>query len=185
MIDENKIPISTGDHIYLRRLVPSDKSQRYLSWLNDPEVQKYSSRRGRTLSMEDMAHFLEFVHFSRDLHLAILTNDNHLHIGNIALNRIDGTNRSAALTTMMGDRSYWDKGLEIEAIRLLIDYAFNDLKLHRLYAASSSPSFNSIIKKLNWVQEGVDREAFLTNGVYEDYIRWSILESEWKNNYES
>lgn len=180
MIDEDKKPLMTGEKIYLRKLVPSDKSQRYLSWLNDPEVQRYTQRRGRTLSMEDMERFLEFVNFSRDLHLAIVTKDNHLHIGNIALNRIDELNKNAELAIMIGDREYWNKGIGTEAIKLVTEYAFTKLNLHRLYTGANNIAFHRIMTKLNWTQEGVARQAFANGPVYEDYVRWSILKPEWE-----
>lgn len=183
MTDANneKKPLAEGDKIYLRKLLPSDKSQRYLNWLNDPEVQKYSRRRGRTLTMDDIEKFLDYINFSRDWHCAIVLKDNHLHIGNISVNLIDEKNKGAELSMMFGDPQY--RGLEyvVESIKLAIKIGFEDLDLHRLWIEGIDSKINEAMKQLNWTQEGVSREAFLVDGKYEDYIKWSLLKPEWES----
>lgn len=180
-INDEKKPLAIGDKVYFRKLLPNDKSQRYLNWLNDPEVQKYSSRRGRTLTMDDIEKFLDYVNFTRDWHYAIVLKDSHLHIGNISISSFDERNKSAGFAMMLGDRQYRGQGYVIEALELIAKIAFEKLDLHRLWLEGIDPKINEAMKELNWTQEGVSREAFLIDDKYEDYIRWSLLKPEWQN----
>lgn len=174
-----KKPLIVGERIYLRKLELSDKSQQYLNWLNDPQVQKYTRRRGRTLTMKDIEDFLQFMEFSRDYHCAIITVNNKIHIGNISINSIDELNKSAEISIMIGDKNYWGKGYGKDAIELATKYAFENLKLHRIWAESPNPAFNKMIEKMGWMHESVAREGFLFEGKFFDNERWSILENEY------
>ena len=179
MTDDTKI-LAGGERIYIRKLLASDKSQKYLNWLNDPEVQQYSRRRGRTITMKDIEDFLGYAQFSHDLHCAIILKTSHEHIGNIAINSIDDINGSAEVSYMLGNRSYWHQHYEAEAIQLAAQVAFETLKLHRLWAELTGPNFEAVMSELHWVKEGIAREAFKLNGEYLDYTRWGILDYEWK-----
>lgn len=64
-------PICESSRLYLRHLRLYDDTDAYLSWLNDSEVQKYSRRRNRKSSREDLKKFLTYVQETADLHLAI------------------------------------------------------------------------------------------------------------------
>ena len=166
--------------LILRSLVPSDRSEKYLSWLNDGEVQHYSRRRGRIFTMADIDTFLTEAQNSSDYFLAVIVKDTGVHIGNLSLNNLDTKNSSAEISIMMGNRDYWGKGLATEAVELAIQVGFSQLGLHRLWAESPNPAFNAIMEKVGWVKEGVRREAFLLDGTYCDHICWSILAQEWK-----
>lgn len=166
--------------LVLRSLQPSDRSEKYLSWLNDAEVQQYSRRHGRTFTMTDIDAFLAEAQNSPDYFLAVIVKDTGAHIGNLSLNAVDVKNSSAEISIMMGDRDYWGKGLATEAVELATQVGFSQLKLHRLWAESPNPAFNAIMKKLGWIKEGVRREAFLLDGTYCDHVCWSLLVHEWK-----
>lgn len=172
-------PICESSRLYLRHLRLYDDSDAYLSWLNDSEVQKYSRRRNRKSSREDLKKFLMYVQETADLHLAICLKESHKHIGNISLNALDDLNKNGEISIMMGDRSEWSKGYGSEAVKLLTQYSFEKLMLHRLWAESPNPAFNSLMKKCGWIHEGTRREAFFIEGQFIDLICWSLLRSEY------
>ncbi len=165
----------------LAKLTPAFSSRDYLAWLNDPEVQRYTRRRGRVVSEKEMCEFINKSASSGDWHWAIVLKDNEQHVGNISLNSIDHLNSSAELSIMIGDRSVWGKGVAQEAIRLATQFAFDTLELIRLWAESPNPAFNAIMKKLGWRKEGERRSAFLVDAAYLDLECWSLLKNEWSN----
>ena len=177
--EDGRVCILEGERLKLRTLQLSDSSEKYLSWLNDQEVQKFTRRRGRTSSMEDVADFIDYTLKSADFHFAIFLKDTCLHIGNVSLNSVDELNKSAEISIMIGDKTTWGKGYGSEAINLLTDFAFKDLKLHRVWAESCNPGFIALMRKLKWRQEGVRQDAVRVEDKYLDYIDWAILENEW------
>lgn len=170
-----------GGRLGLRKLLPADATPRYVQWLNDAHVQRYSNKRGKKFSLNDVRAFIASTAQSSDWHLGVFVKDESKHIGNISINAVDKKNNSAELSIMIGDRSVWGRGYATEAIMLATEFAFRALKLHRLWTESPNPAFAAIMRKLRWVAEGRRRDAFRMPRGYRDFECWSILETEWKS----
>lgn len=176
--------IITGPRLGLRKLSRAEISEKYLSWLNDPDVQKYSRRRGKVITRKEMEDFVDYASKSNDWHLAVIIIDEEKHIGNIAIDTIDKINKSGEISIMLGDKTTWNRGYGSEAIELATKFAFKNLDLHRLWAQSPNPAFNVLMKKLGWTLEGKRRKAFNLNlaGKFIDLDCWSILKNEWEGS---
>ena len=55
-------------------------------------------------------------------------------VGVISIDNIDKINRNAEVGYWIG-KEYWNRGIATESLTLVIDYAFNILDLHKLYAS--------------------------------------------------
>ncbi|HEY8274074.1 MAG TPA: GNAT family protein [Pseudolabrys sp.] len=169
-----------GEKIFLRPLLPSDGSDEYLSWINDPMVLRYSGRKAFPSTRADLARFLDNLSGSGDVVLAICDADSRRHLGNVALNTIVWPFGSAELSIMVGARDVWGKGYGQQAIELVAAHAFGSMGLRRLWAESPNPAFNAVMEKLGWVKEGVKRQAFLLEGRYVDFVCWGLLRDEFR-----
>ena len=72
------------------------------------------------------------------------------------------------------------KGLMQEALKPVLKYGFEQMKLNRIEAMISpnnAPSLN-LIKKLNFTEEGNLREHYIKDGQTEDSLVFSLLKSE-------
>ena len=76
---------------------------------------------------------------------------------------------------------YWGTGLFLQAARLMFDFAFGALGVHRLEARSvqTNARGNAVLRKLGARRDGILREAFHRDGKFRPYIMWSILAPEW------
>jgi len=74
------------------------------------------------------------------------------------------------------------KGLVRQGIKAGINYAFRDLRLHRLEAQIQPENERSIhlISGLGFHFEGCSRKFLKVSGRWRDHERWSVLASEWK-----
>jgi len=77
---------------------------------------------------------------------------------------------------------FWRNGYASEAARALVEYAFETLKLHRVYAfhSSNNPASGSVLKKLGMKHEGTMRRHQLKWGEYLDIEIYGMLSKEWK-----
>jgi ribosomal-protein-alanine N-acetyltransferase len=77
--------------------------------------------------------------------------------------------------------AHWGTGLFLQAARLMFDFAFGALGVHRLEARSvqTNARGNAVLRKLGARRDGILREAFRRNGAFKPYIMWSILGPEW------
>ena len=89
--------------------------------------------------------------------------------------------RTAEWGFMMSS-AFWGTGIFAESARLILDFTFDTLNVHRLEAraAVANGRGNGALRKLGAVQEGVLRRAFLKNGRHIDQVLWSILAEDWR-----
>ena len=74
------------------------------------------------------------------------------------------------------------QGYATEAARALVDYAFYELKLHRIQATTSSanPESYRVMERLGMRREGQMREATFRDGAWFDALIYGILAREWR-----
>jgi [ribosomal protein S5]-alanine N-acetyltransferase len=80
-------------------------------------------------------------------------------------------------------REYWGKGYTTEAMRPLIDYAFDTLGFHRLEAKLDPRNLAStkVLTKLGFTHEGTRRENWLDHAGRSDTGLYGLLQTEWRS----
>jgi ribosomal-protein-alanine N-acetyltransferase len=75
------------------------------------------------------------------------------------------------------DPSLWGTGLFDDAARLLCDFAFRVLRVHRIEARASvtNARSNAALRKIGARKEGVLRAAFVSDGKYVNQYLWAIV----------
>lgn len=179
-----KNPFLTGENIYLSPLSRNDVSEKYINWLNDKEVCRDNSHSTFPNTKSKTLSYIRSLENSKDeIAFAIRWKKNDIHIGNIAIKKIDRINRSAELAIIIGDKDYWNKGAGSEAYRLMIDYGFNTLNLNRLSSGQTvnNTGMINVCKKMGMKKEGLLREVLYKNGEYIDAVIYSIIKKDFKN----
>lgn len=74
------------------------------------------------------------------------------------------------------------KGYMTEALKVAIDYVFNEWNLHRITAAYLPHNQRSgrLLKRLGFVVEGYAYEYLMINGQWQDHILTSLINRDWK-----
>lgn len=112
---------------------------------------------------------------------AIVTMEDHRHIGNIGLENIDDHDRHACAGIFIGEEADWGQRLGVEAITLLLFYAFKWRNLNRVYGHIVVGNERSIrcCLKCGLKREGRFRQHLFVDGKYVDVIQMAILQSRW------
>ncbi len=78
------------------------------------------------------------------------------------------------------DEAHQGQGLMTEAFRLLLDYAFNDLGLHRvqLTTTPSNRRARRLAERVGFRREGLLKRATHINGKWEDSVLYGLLAEE-------
>lgn len=167
-----------GKQIYLRPIEINDAEGNYPNWLNDSDVCRYNSH-GDTLYTREMAkaYIASVTDNPCFAVFAICLHEDDRHIGNISLQQISTKNRNAEFAILIGEPSVYGQGIGYEAGELLVDYAFNTLKLHRLYCGTHSENIGMqhLALKLGMREEGRRHEAIFKNGKFADLVEYSLL----------
>ena len=167
-----------GAHIYLRPLHVKDASGDYPSWLNDQEVCQYNSHGDTHYTQEMALSYIWSVQNNPTCKVfAICDKTSDKHIGNIALQGISTKNKSAEFAILLGNKTFWGKGLSKEAGKLILDYGFTVLKLHRIYCGTSEEniSMQHLALALGMKLEGRRKEAMCKNGFFYDILEYGIV----------
>lgn len=172
-----------GEKIFLRPLSLSDISENYLSWLNDPQTNLYNSHSIFPYTTEQLKDYVKGIDNKSKVVLAICDQKSGKHIGNISLQNIDWVSRCAEFAILIGEKKFWNKGVGLEAGKLIVDYGFTRLNLNRIHCGTSSENIGmqKLALKLGMKLEGVRIQAMYKNGKYADIWEYGIL----KKNYEN
>jgi RimJ/RimL family protein N-acetyltransferase len=176
--------VLSGNRVKLRPVIRSDIAY-FLKWFNDPEVTQYL---GTYLPMTEMAEekWLENMgKMASSLIILIIeipVENGTIPIGNIGLSGINSKDHFATFGIAIGDKNYWNQGFGTEATRLMINYGFEQLNLHRI--SSNVISFNDrsirMHLKVGFKEEGRERDAMFRNGKYHDHVAFGLLRAEWQ-----
>jgi ribosomal-protein-serine acetyltransferase len=101
--------------------------------------------------------------------------------GVVSVKSIDSVNRVGSLAYFLG-ASYRGKGVVTNACRVLLDYAFTELKLHRvdILCAPENRKSRAIAERLGFTEEGTFREVQWLHTRFVDLVLYGMLWSEWQ-----
>ena len=101
-------------------------------------------------------------------------------IGVIGTRKIDWLNGKVELGYWIG-RAFQGRGIMTDACRAVVDYAFRELRLHRveIQCAAGNARSAAIPQRRGFTLEGTRREAELVNGKFYDLLLFSMLKREW------
>jgi RimJ/RimL family protein N-acetyltransferase len=103
-------------------------------------------------------------------------------VGHTGLGDVDARDRRARLVIGLFDRSVWNRGLGTEAIRLVLGYAFDTLRLHRVALRVLAYNARAIraYEKCGFVREGVERESAFVAGEWHDDVMMAVLDRDFR-----
>ncbi len=129
----NSYPYKTiiGEKTIIRRLEEKDL-EKSLMWLKDPNINKYLSQNFSDLTkQQEDAWYRQMIKSRYDFVFAIDSRRGK-YIGNCALHKINWFKKSAEFGIFIGDKEYWNRGYGSEAIKKVIRFALDDLKLKKI-----------------------------------------------------
>ena len=101
-------------------------------------------------------------------------------LGGVTLSNVRrGVAQNGSLGYWIGE-TFARQGLMTEALAGVLDFAFDDLGLHRIEAAClpSNEASRAVLLKLGFAQEGFAREFLRINGAWQDHVLFAILRND-------
>ena len=123
------------DKIKLKIMKESYITQKWVNWLNDKDVVKYSAQRLNKHTLKTQTNFIKKMIKNRNIRLyAIFYNNSH--IGNIELKSKNNFNYSAQLMYLIGNKKLWGKSITTISIKKILKIGFGTFKLKKIYAST-------------------------------------------------
>ncbi|MEK5037536.1 GNAT family N-acetyltransferase [Sporosarcina sp. FSL K6-3457] len=153
---------------------------------SNPEVLKYYGMDPfRELAQAEsiVQHFKNSFETKRGLRWAIINNEDNRFLGTIGLNNLSLGMKKAEIGFEIHP-DFWRSGITSEALHAVLDYAFEELDLHRMGAVTFLANDASIglLKKQGFSEECKLRSYLFQNGQSHDALMFSLLREEWNIN---
>lgn len=102
--------------------------------------------------------------------------------GEVVLNELNVANEACGFRIALQGPRFYGRGLGTEATRLITDYAFGTVGLHRieLQVYAFNPRARHVYEQVGFVHEGTMREALRWDGEWIDCHLMGMLVSDWE-----
>ena len=176
------LPILSGAGVTLRELRLEDAAS-LLAMVSTEEVSRFISPPPTTV--EGFERFIAWAIRERErgnyLCFAVVPEGLTTAVGLFQLRSLEPGFATAEWGFVLGS-GFWGTGAFIHSARLVLDFAFDVMNVHRLEARASlvNGRGNGALRKLGAVQEGVLRQSFFRFGRYHDQVLWSVLAADWR-----
>ncbi|MBI1968886.1 GNAT family N-acetyltransferase [Candidatus Woesearchaeota archaeon] len=165
--------------VSLRPLELSDL-EHIMGWINDPEIVGNFGWFGKPVSREEEQRYLERLIAGPDKVYSAFAGGEYL--GQVGLHELDGCNKQGRLSIIIGNKDNWGRGYAPQMIDALLDKAFNDLQLHKVWGVfleQNTKAHHLFVEKCGFLVEGRLRKEYFRRGAYHDMIRIAMLEEEY------
>jgi len=175
------LPVLRAGTATLRQLEVSDAASLFEA-LTREEVTRFISPPPATI--EGFERFIAWTHHEqsqgRYVCYGIVPEGEERVVGIIQVRQLDGSFTNAEWGFALGS-DYWGTGLFHKSALVVINFAFEQVGVHRLEAraAVANGRGNAALRKLGATPEGILRRSFLRYGEYLDQVLWGLVATDW------
>lgn len=171
-----------GERVRLTAVTKSDLSTMAAWWADADFLRLYDSSPAFPQSDEQLTKRLEAGEQGKTNFLfGIRPSHEDKLLGLIELDGIIWPHGTSALSIAIGEPTERGQGYGQEAMKLILDFAFRELNLHRVFLTVFSYNTTAIAlyEKLGFTHEGTHRQHLQRDGQRFDMLLYGILREEW------
>jgi RimJ/RimL family protein N-acetyltransferase len=160
-------------------------SERYVGWLNDPEIVRFSEQRRRAHTLNGCRAYAASFSGTPNYFWAVVAKDVALgHIGNLNT-YVDGNHGVGDIGILMGERTAQGRGYATEAWVAVCDYLLRTVGLRKVTAgtlAVNTPMLR-LMERVGMVADGRRVRHHLWNGEEIDVVHAALFRSTWLERF--
>lgn len=152
-----------------------------LEWMHDSDINRIFSVDFASFTEEMAETFIEHSFNEENQHFAVV-NDDDEYQGTISLKNISLKDRNAEYAVVLRKKAH-GTGVSSLATREILDYAFNTLKLERVYlnVLEENMRARAFYEKMGFTQEGVFKKHKYIRGSFQDLFWFGILKESYED----
>lgn len=149
-------------------------------WINDPRIREFIGSYNHHTEESEEKWLTRLIDDKTNMVFIIALNDG-TPIGTMGLHRIDWKDRNATTGAMLGEPKYWGKGYGTDAKMALLEYAFDELGLHKVCSTVISYNKRSLRYSLHcgYRIEGTRKSHIFKRGRYWDLVELGVFRHQW------
>ena len=177
---KTKFPLLETERFYLRQFRDSD-IENVFKGLSHRDIIKYYGVNFTTLeaTKEQMAWFAALEKNETGIWWAVCSTADDIFLGAVGLNDWSKEHKKAEIGFWLLLEN-WGQGIMTEAIPLVLDYAFNQMGLHRIegYVESENNNSKKVLTKFGFKLEGTMKDCEIKNGKFISLDIYAKLRTE-------
>jgi ribosomal-protein-alanine N-acetyltransferase len=168
------------ERLWLRNITKAD-ADFFFQEFSNPLVNEFIFDAEPCKSIDDAAKWVEW--YTNDVfdhnRWVLVSKQSGLRLGTCGFHMWDSNNNRTELGYELLPEN-WGKGYMNEAVTAALQFAFNEMKIHRVYATTYTGNTRSqkVLEKLSFQKEGLLEDYFLFHGKYYDQFLYSLLKRE-------
>ncbi|WP_349305900.1 GNAT family N-acetyltransferase [Clostridium swellfunianum] len=171
----------TGENIYFKALEIKD-AEKVHKYASDKDVKRFIGWRLMAALEETREHIEKMIKNENEgtsIYASVVLKGTEEVIGTAMLFKFD-KEASKAEVGYVFDKDCWGKGYGTETVALMSSFAFETLKLHKLYGNVVDTNLGSarVLEKNGFVLEGRFKDHYFIEGKYYDGLYFGRIESE-------
>jgi len=161
-----------GKYVRLEPIRPEDVSERYVGWLNDPEITRHTEARHSRHSLTSVLAYVILAISDPNAAMWRIVVDG-AHIGNIRLSDVNFVHRRASVALLIGETHHRGVGHGAEAVEIVARYGLEDMGLNKVTAGIYR---TNIASRRAFEKAGFEMEAVLRRHAFEDGMFVDVLQ---------
>ena len=183
MFDFINFPVLVTKRLILRDFRSSDAAD-VLTFRGDPIVQKFDDPVIHTeAEAQVFMEELQAEYNNREgISWAVTLKERDVVLGAFGFHYWDSYHRRAEAGYGIA-RAYWGQRIATEALRAIVQFGFEQLNLHRIYARTIADNHESVrlLERFGFQREGTQREhSWEDDGTFHDSAIYGLLAHEFK-----
>jgi RimJ/RimL family protein N-acetyltransferase len=152
---------------------------RVAGWINDERIGWFNGARF-PVSLAEQAAWFRNVQGDRSKNKLLIASPEGERVGMVSLFRIDPRNQNAEIGVYVAPE-HQGRGYARAALRLMLNFAFRELNLHRVYCTilAYNAASLALFERLGFREEGRRREHVFAGGAFVDEVLMSVLRRDW------
>ncbi|MDF2606398.1 MAG: acetyltransferase [Bacillales bacterium] len=130
--------------------------------------------------------FENYIKYGKETLYLFAIEVNNEVVGRVELGRVDYNNKSGAVGIVIGKELHRNCGYGTKALLLILNFAFNELNLNRVFTEvySFNMASQNLMERVGFYLEGTMRQNEFHFGKYIDMLLYSFLSQEFNLRYE-
>lgn len=162
--------------ISLNLFKESDITPQYVSWLNNPDIVKYSNQRFKQHSVQSCLEYFHSFDTSDAIFLSIKEENSDCMIGTMTV-YFNRHHKTADIGIMIGHQKFWGQGIGYKAWILLLNTLLETVNVRKVTGGtlSCNTSMLRIMEKSGMTQDGVRKAQEIVDGCTYDIVHFSAF----------
>tara|TARA_B100001059_G_C17673507_1_gene495786 strand:- start:70 stop:585 length:516 start_codon:yes stop_codon:yes gene_type:complete len=158
-----------------KKLLKKDVTASYISWLNNPIVNKFLAVKNKKQNKETVSNYIDSFYGEEEKYIWGIYHDKEM-IGTTTLAFPNKVNNSIEAGLMIGETAYWGRLASDSALKFSLNFAFNELKKDSVTGACCDENIGMVF---TFKKFGFEREGILHAPQTEVVHQWRLTKDKW------